>query len=466
MSNRFSKIIWPLAALALTLVIGGVLRLDSVHPAQARTAGTGRDHRLDEPVAGRRALRAAAGGVAAARPVWVTAARTPEQAGNWRTTWAAAPQGPVPGNLSAAGFRNQTIREIVVASAGGFMVRVRLTNAFGTRPVRLGPASVAIERSGPVLTPGTVRPLTFAGQPWVVIPPGAAAVSDPVRLAVPPLAHLVVSLYAPAATGPATEHVLARQVNYVAAGDRFADVWGRGFGTRTPSWYFLAGVDVLAPLRDVGTVVTFGDSITDGMGSAVDANLRWPNDLARRFAGLRGRTMSVADEGIAGNRVLNNSECCGVNGVARFQRDALGQPGVRDVILLEGINDIGFSQSHKADNLPHTSVSALQIIDGYEQMIAMARMAGVRIFGATLLPFRGSPYWTPAGEAKREEVNHWIRTSGAFAGVIDFARVVADPGHPERLNPAYDSGDHLHPNAAGYRAMAGAVDLAALLPRG
>ena len=457
MSHRFPKIIWPIAALALLLAVAGVIRFGS-HPAQARTA---RQHRHPDALA----RRPAGAPAAAVTPVWVTAARTPVQSGNWRTAWAAAPQGAVPGNLSQAGFDNQTIRQIVLASGGGTMVRVRLSNAFGTRPVRIGRASVALERSGPVLAPGTVRPLTFAGQPWVIIPPGAQVLSDPVRLAIPALAHLAVSLYVPTASGPATEHVQARQVNYVAAGDRFAAVSGQGFGARTPSWYFLAGVDVLAPARDVGTVVTLGDSITDGVGSPANANLRWPNDLARRLARLPGPTLSVADEGIGGNRVLNNSACCGVNAVARFQRDVLDQSGVRDVILLEGINDIGFSQSHKADNLPHTNVSALQIIDGYEQMIAMAHMAGVRIFGATLLPFRGARYWTAAGEAKRDEINHWITTSGAFDGVINFARVVADPGHPLRLNPAYDSGDHLHPNAAGYAAMANAVDLAALLPR-
>ena len=181
---------------------------------------------------------------------------------------------------------------------------------------------------------------------------------------------------------------------------------------------------------------------------------------------MSGSTLAVVDEGIGGNRVLNNALCCGVNAVSRFEQDVRDQPGARDVILLEGINDIGYSQNRGPLTAPHTDVSALDIVEGYERIITLAHTAGLKIFGATLTPFQGARYWTPAGEAKREAVNNWIRTSGAFDGVIDFAAAVADPSDPERLNPAYDSGDHLHPNAAGYRAMAAAINLSALLDAG
>jgi lysophospholipase L1-like esterase len=179
-----------------------------------------------------------------------------------------------------------------------------------------------------------------------------------------------------------------------------------------------------------------------------------------------GSTLAVIDAGIGGNRVLNAARCCGVSAVARFQRDVGEQPGARDVILLEGINDIGFSQSHGPLTAPHTDVSALAIVEGYERLVTLAHTDGLKIFAATLTPFQGARYWTPRGEAKREAVNHWIQTAGAFDGVIDFAGAVADPGDPERLNPDYDSGDHLHPNADGYRAMAAAINLAGLLGRG
>lgn len=297
----------------------------------------------------------------------------------------------------------------------------------------------------------------------VEIPPGAEALSDPVQLHIAPLQDLAVSIYLPQATGPATQHALGRQVNYVASGDHSLDANAGAFTTQTRSWYFLDDVDVQATNRDRGTVVAFGDSITDGFNSTVNANPRWPNDLARRLAALHGTTMSVVDEGISGNRVLNDSICCGVNALARFDRDVLTQSGVKDVILLEGINDIGFSQLNSPLTAPATNVSAAEIIAGYQQLITQAHAAGVEIFGGTLTPFQGAGYYTAAGEAKREAVNNWIRTSHAFDGVIDFDRAVRDPANPLVFLPAYDSGDHLHPNDAGYQAMAQAINLAMLL---
>ncbi|HEY2319780.1 MAG TPA: SGNH/GDSL hydrolase family protein [Solirubrobacteraceae bacterium] len=387
----------------------------------------------------------------------------PVRGGHWVATWGASPQAPIAGNLSDRGFAGQTVRQIVFSSVEGAMARVRLSNAFGGAPLRIARASIAVQRHRAELDVGTVRALSFGGRPSAVISAGGELTSDPVALRVRPGLHLAVSLYLRSPTGPVTQHTQARQVNYLASGGHALDAGARAFTAQTESWYVLTGVDVLAPPRDRGAVVAFGDSITDGVGAPLNANARYPNALARRFAARRGPTLSAIDEGIGGNRVLSATACCGVPAVSRFRRDVLGQPGVREVIVLEGVNDIGQSQSRGAATAPHTAVSAGRIVDGYARIIAMAHAAGLKVFGATLTPFRGARYWTPAGEAKREAVNRWIRVSGAFDGLIDFAAAVAQPGHPERLAPAFDSGDHLHPDAAGYRAMARAVRLGMLL---
>jgi lysophospholipase L1-like esterase len=272
---------------------------------------------------------------------------------------------------------------------------------------------------------------------------------------------VAVSVYLPDRTGRATLHWDAYQVNWVSApGDHAAEAGSGAFVTPVTHWYYLSAL-VVQSSGAAGTVVALGDSITDGVGSTVGGNARWPNDLAERLDARAGPALSVVDEGIGGNRVLAGSRVYGVSAEARFARDALDQPGVRDIILLEGINDIGFSA--RPVN-PDEVITAARIIAGYERLIAEAHARHIRIFGATLLPFRGAGYYTRAGEATREAVNGWIRTSGAFDGIIDFDKVMRDPADPLRLNPVYDSGDHLHPDDAGYLAMADAANLEMLLP--
>ena len=380
----------------------------------------------------------------------------------WVSTWAASPQVAVPGTPAATGFDDQTVRNIVFTSVGGDLVRVRFTNTFGTTPLQIGGASIAVAGTG-AATSGPTVPLTFGGLPSIQIPDGAEALSDPVRLYVPKLHDLDVSVYLPQATGPATQHALGQQVNYIASGDQTAESSGSAYTGQTQSWFFIDSVDVSSRDDQLGTLVAFGDSITDGFNSTVGTNARWPNDLARRLDS-RHDTLAVADEGISGDRVLTSDLCCGVNALNRFDRDVVDRAGAKEVILLMGINDIGFSVTppNPVTN-PLPDVSAAQIEAGYEQIIAQAHAAGLKIFGATLTPFKGAGYYSTAGEAKREAVNNWILTSGAFDGVIDFAKVVADPSDPTMMAPQYDSGDHLHPNDAGYQAMANAIPLRLLL---
>ncbi len=382
------------------------------------------------------------------------------------STWAASPSPATPPSLtsasdfSSAGFSNQTIRNIVWTSAAGRSARVRLSNVFGTQPVTFRQVDIGRSAGGAAVTAGTNRRVTFGGRASVTIRPGAEVVSDPVALNVPAETDLAVSLYTASATGPATYHSDAQQVNYVSAGDQAGSESAAAFTTQSQSWYFLDDVDVQASPASPPGVVAFGDSITDGYQSTVGANARWPNDLARRFLAA-GQNRAVADEGISGNRVLHDSACFGVNAQSRFFRDVAERSGARYVIMLEGINDIGFSQDPDSGcTAPNTDVSAAQIIAGYRHIIAVAHAAGLKIFGATLTPFQGSAYYSTAGEAKREAVNQWIRTSHGFDGVIDFDQAVRDPASPDQILPAYDSGDHLHPNDAGYQAMANAINLA------
>jgi lysophospholipase L1-like esterase len=391
-------------------------------------------------------------------------------AATWVSSWAASPMAAtppslafIPGDVSSAGFTDQTVRNIVWTSVGGQAARVRLSNTFGTQAVTFDQVDVGVSAGGASIVAGTNHLVTFGGSKPVTIAPGAEVISDPLPMTVPAETDLAVSLFTRAATGPATYHANAQQVNYISAPGNFAgSESGAAFTTTSQSWYFLNDVDVQVSPRTRGTIVAFGDSITDGFASTVNANARWPNDLARRIlAGPPGQVHPVVDEGISGNRVLNDSACFGVNAQARFTRDVATRTGARYVVMLEGINDIGFSQTPNSGcTAPNTDVSAAQIIAGYKHIIAAAHAAGLKIFGATLTPFQGAGYYSAAAEVKREAVNNFIRTSGAFDGVIDFDAAVRDPASPLRFLPAYDSGDHLHPNDAGYQAMADAINLA------
>jgi lysophospholipase L1-like esterase len=375
---------------------------------------------------------------------------------SWVGTWGASPLAATTATMQVTHLADQTVRNIVYSSVGGDRVRIRVSNSFGDRTVTIGSASIGIEALGARVT--DVHRLTFNGKRSVDVQKNAEILSDPVAMRVPPLRDLAVSLYLPQDTGTVTSHFLARQDNYLASGNHAMDTGDTTFGTTVTAWYLLD--DVLVSGSSRGTVATLGDSITDGDQSQVNANMRWPNELARRLVARYGaRAPGVVDEGIAGNRVLNDSACLGINARARLMRDVLGQPRLQAVVLMEGINDIGFSAITAPCTVPNPDVSAAQIIAGYEAIIDRVHAAGVPIYGATLTPWKSSTAWTPAGEAKRAAVNHWIQTSGAFDSVIDFAKVIQNPQDPQLIDPKYDSGDHIHPNDAGYSAMGDSINL-------
>ncbi|MFC9996137.1 SGNH/GDSL hydrolase family protein [Nocardia sp. NPDC127526] len=383
----------------------------------------------------------------------------------WSAAWSAAAQRPSAGfgpNWSEAGFTDQTLRQVVRVTNGGDSVRIKLSNRFGASPLEIAGATVAESKEGAAVHPESVRALTFADDATAVIPAGGEIASDAVGLPVEALDSVAVTLYLKGATGPATFHSQAWTDSYRATGDHLSDSAATAFTDRTNSWYYLTDVEVagVAPRDD--TVVAFGDSITDGFGATPGANRRWPDALADRLAAAN-RQRAVLNLGIGGNLVLNDSAWYGERSTVRFQRDVLDKPGVRTVILLQGVNDIGFSEAPGQPTYqPGPDLSAEQIIAGYRTLIARARAEGVRVIGATLLPLAGSDHYSARAAAKWHAVNDWIRTSGEYDAVVDWAAALADPSNPEALAPAYDSGDHLHPNDAGYRLMAETIDLNAL----
>lgn len=375
---------------------------------------------------------------------------------HWVGTWAAAQQMPsedaASANSADAGFDNQTVRMILRVSIGGEELRVRFSNVFGSAAMKIGDAHVALAGSGAAIVPGTDRSLTFSGHESFTIPPGAIVLSDPVRLHVAPLANLTVSVFLPEATAPASWHALGRETTYISEpGDMCASV-DLGNAKTTTSWYWLSGVDVLANER-AAAIVTLGDSITDGAYATLNENRRWPDVLAEQLAARSDAAvapLAVLNEGISGNRLLHDVD--GQNALARFDRDVLSQDGVRYLIVLEGINDIGWPHM-QGGKYAGDAVSAEEMIAALRQIAERAHAHGIRVFGGTLTPFVGAFYETPDGEAERQTVNQWIRSTGAFDGVIDFDKATSDPKQPEHFLPVYDSGDHLHPGDAGYDAM-------------
>jgi lysophospholipase L1-like esterase len=397
--------------------------------------------------------------VALTAALGIAAAKSKPEKSHWVATWAAAPSPAGPDDAMRRRrleFNEQTLREIVHIGIGGDRFRVRLSNAFGTKAVTIGAAHLAVRGAGSKTVPGSDRELAFSGRPGIAIPPGALVLSDPVDLKAPDSADLAVSLYLPGGpTIPSTLHYSAMQTSYIADGN----VTAAAEMPETPSlstWPFLTGVDVMAPL-DWAAVVTLGDSITDGARSTGDANRRWPNILANCLLARKGKNrLAVVNAGIGGGRVLHDGAGTpgpqyGPSALARVERDVLAEPGVKYVIVLEGVNDLG----HPGSSAPMAEdVTPEDMIAGYKQLIERAHERGVKVFGCTIMPFPTEA----AREAKRQAINQWIRTGKGFDGVIDFDKLVTDPA-TGRMLAAYDSGDHLHPNDAGHKAMGEAVDL-------
>ncbi len=376
----------------------------------------------------------------------------------WVGTWASAPlldgraktadQWAASGG--AKGESGVTLREIVHVSLGGDTVRVRFSNLYGKDPLTIGAGSIAVTQSGAAIVAGTGKALTFHGQPSVSIPAGALAVSDPVAFKLEPLSNATVSFYLPTPSGPVTEHQLGNATSYHAAGNVVASATLDAPTTLT-SWEYLNGIDTLAS-AEAGAILTIGDSITDGARSTVDTNQRWPDELARRLqADPKYRHLAVLNEGISGNKIMLDG--AGPSALARFDRDILAQTGAKYLLILEGINDIG--RLHTVPN----GTSAAELIFAMDQMIQRAHTHGIAVIGCTLTPFHGAGYYTEEGETIRKAVNTWIRSSGAFDGVVDFEAAVRDPAHPDTFLAKDEPGDHLHPNDAGYKVMGDTIDL-------
>jgi lysophospholipase L1-like esterase len=373
---------------------------------------------------------------------------------HWVGTWTTAPA-PAEG----AAFNNHTLRMNVRASIGGDTLRVRLSNAHGSRPLAVGAARIALRDTGPDFVPGSDRKLTFGGAEAATIAAGALLVSDPVALPLPPLGDLAISVHLPGdlPAGFGITGRYSRQTNYISPPGDFTAAIAMPIGKLTDDWYFVCGVDVLAS-PDTGGIVALGDSLTDANISTIDAFCRWPDQLSRRLqARAGGRPMGVMNQGLGGNRILHDIR--GDSGLRRFDRDVLAQPGVTHAIVMLGTNDLRNRWAK-----PEEEVTAEQMIAGLKQLAVRARTRGIKIFGATLTPYENETFlpgaWTPEREARRQAVNAWIRDGGAFDAVVDFDLALRDPAHPTRMLPIYDCGDHLHPSDLGYNAMGDAVDLA------
>lgn len=372
---------------------------------------------------------------------------------HWVGTWTTSPA-----PAEAAAFSNQTLRMNARVSIGGSRLRVRLSNAYGNRPLTVGPVHIGLRHAGPAIIAGSDRVVTFGGEASATIAVGAVLLSDPVELTVAPLADIAISFFLPGDV-PASFGITgryARQTNYISPPGDFSAETMMPVGKLTDEWYFLCGIDVLAA-AETGGIVALGDSLTDANISTHDAFCRWPDQLARRLIERGGRMLGVMNQGLGGNRILHDIR--GDSGLRRFDRDVLAQPGVTHVIVVLGTNDLRNRWAK-----PEEEVTAEQMIAGLKQMALRAHARGIRMFGGTLMPFENETFlvgaWTPAREAVRQAVNAWIRDGGAFDAVIDFDKGVRDPEHPARMLSIYDCGDHLHPSDLGYNRMGDIIDLA------
>jgi len=369
---------------------------------------------------------------------------------HWVGTWGASPQLTEPRNLPPPpGLSSNTLRQVVRVSLGGKKLRVRFSNAFGDGPLTLAAARMAVSAGDGEIKTETEKTLTFAGQPAVTIPAGEMIFSDPLEFDLAPRSDATVTIFFHETPRNVTGHPGSRATSFLAAGNAVS-------AAQLPAaagmqhWYVLTGIDVLAK-NSAAVVVAFGDSITDGHGSENDKNNRWPDDLANRLqANVGTRNIAVLNEGIGGNAVLRGG--LGPTALSRFDRDVLGQESVRWLIVLEGVNDIGGSRGTN-------STVAQNLMAAFQTLADKAHAKKIRVFGATLTPFGGSFYDSPAHENARQTLNEWIRTSGKFDAVIDFDAALRDPQNPARFLRAADSGDHLHPGVKGYQMMADAIDL-------
>ena len=395
--------------------------------------------------------------------------------GHWVSAWGAAVHAPLPfpDLPPSPTFDNQTIRMVVRPTIGGDRLRIRFSNEFGTAPIVIGAAHVALVSQGAKIASESDRFLTFSGKPSTIIPPGSPMLSDPVDLKVPRFGEIAISIYLPQKTPASSTHFWAQHETYVSGRGDFTAKADIPDATLKTSWYWLADLEVWTSDETAATV-TLGDSITDGVGAKQGEYKDWPDVLASRLADKQGSSrLAVVNEGIGGNRILHDG--AGASALARFDRDVLAQPGVTNVIVLEGINDIGWphmkarpvatGSGQNQSPFAGEAVSAEDIIAGLQQIIERAHEHRIRVFGATLTPFEGADYYSADGEVERQAVNQWIRTSGAFDGVFDFDAAVRDPNHPSEFREDYQSGDHLHPSAAGYKAMADAINLSLLRGR-
>jgi lysophospholipase L1-like esterase len=381
-----------------------------------------------------------------------------QRATHWVGSWASSQQIPEPKNaLPADDLRDATLRQVVHLSAGGKQIRVRLSNAFGVAPLRLTSVHVARSKgsASAAIDPGTDRALRFSGRGAAVVPAGAEYLSDPLPYPVEGGADLAVSMHYDVPPQQETGHPGSRATSYLARGDLVSAADLPGAKT-VDHWYQLSGVDVTGETESF-SIVTLGDSITDGHGATTNGNDRWPDLLARRLRASGLSNAGVLNHGIGGNRLLTDG--LGPNALARFDRDVLAQTAVRYVIVLEGVNDLGgLARTTNATPAEHAEI-VRNIIAAYEQMIARAHGHNIRVIGGTITPYTGSDYYHPdaASEADRLAVNAWIREPGHFDQVVDFDRTLRDPAHSDRLLAAFDCGDHLHPSPAGYSAMANAI---------